>query len=80
MPDREPGRPPDLRRYGGQLDRELIAGGALILLAVGGGLIALIWGVPALVGALPCFVGLFGLGLVLWLVLKALEWAGREPD
>ena len=70
----------DQRRYRGQLDRELIAGGVAILVVVGGGLIALIWGVPALVGALPCFAGVLALGALLWLILKALEWAGRERD
>ncbi len=73
-------RSDDSRAYGRRLDRELIGGGALILLVVGGGLIALLWGVPALLAALPCFGGVLALGALLWLILKGLEWAGRERD
>ncbi len=72
-------RPPDERARRGRLERELIAGGFAIAVVVGGGLIALLWGVPALLAALPCFGGVLVLGVLLWLILKLLELAGREP-
>ncbi len=70
-------RPYDARRDRARLDRELIAGGAVLILVVGGGLIALLWGLPALLAALPCFGGVLGLGVLLWLILKLLELAAR---
>ena len=73
-------RPRDQRADEQAFQRELIAGGIVILVLVGGGLIALLWGVGPMLAALPCFGGALGLGLVLWLVLKVIEWAGRERE
>lgn len=75
-----PERPNDSRRYRGQLELELILGGSAIVVVLGSGLIALIWGVPALLAALPCFGGVLALGALLWLILKLLEVAARERD
>ncbi|MBI3912788.1 MAG: hypothetical protein HY327_01135 [Chloroflexi bacterium] len=66
------------RKYQTQLERELIGGGILITLVIGGGLIGLIWGSGALIAALGCFVLAAGLIALIWLFLKALEWLSRE--
>lgn len=78
MPD-ETSRPPtDTRAERRRTERDLIIGGALLILLVGGGLIYLLFGRDALLGALPCFGGVLLLGGLLWLILKALEWAAAE--
>jgi hypothetical protein len=66
------------RTYGGQVERELIVGAILILLIVGGGLIALIWGRDAFFAALAFFVGALLLGGVVWGFLKILEIVSRD--
>jgi membrane protein implicated in regulation of membrane protease activity len=49
------------------------------LVIVGGGLIALIYGLEAVLAALPCLLGGAGLILVPWLLLTALErWRNRS--
>ena len=40
-------------------------------------MIALIWGVPALLTALACLGGTLGLGALVWLILKLFEVASR---
>ncbi len=74
----KPKRSFDARTYRGRLERELILGGTLIGLVVGGGLIALIWGVPALMVALSCFAGFMGLVGLVWSFLKIVEIASRD--
>lgn len=62
-----------LSRYRSQTQARLIAGGLLILLVVGGGLVWAIYGRSAAVMAVLCLLvgaGLFGL---LWLLLSLLE-------
>lgn len=75
---RKPERPFNSRKYQGQLERELILGGILITLLIGGGLIAFFWGGSAFVTALSCFALAGGLIAVLWLFLKLLEWFARD--
>ena len=66
------------RTYQGQVERELIIGGILVGFIVGGGLIALIWGIAALLTAL-IVVGFFlGLIAIVWLFLKLLEILSRD--
>ena len=77
MPDK-PGRPFDSRRYQGQVERELIIGGILITIFVGGGLIALIWGGTAFFTALACFGLILGLVAVIWFLLKVIEIISRD--
>ena len=62
-----------LSRYRSQTQARLIAGGLLILLVVGGGLVWAIYGRSAAMMAVLCLLvgaGLFGL---LWLLLSLLE-------
>lgn len=66
------------RKYQGQLERELVYGGVVIGLVIGGGLIALIWGVPALLLALTIFLGFWILVGIIWGFLKLLEIATRD--
>lgn len=80
MSDRPPGRPDEPRKLRGKDERAYVIGGIVIIIGVGGGLIALFYGSPALWGALPCMLGLIGIGVFLWLLLKLLEYLGREPD
>ncbi len=66
------------RTYRGQIERELIVGGIIITVVVGGGLIALIWGMPTFFTALLCFGGGLGLIAIVWLFLKLLEVVTRD--
>ncbi len=74
----KPDKPFNSRNYQGQLERELIIGGILVGVAVGGGLINLIWGSTAFFTALGCFVGFLGLIVILWLFFKLLEIVSRD--
>lgn len=70
-------KPTDLREYRRQGERQLVIIVIAFLVLVGGGLIGLIYGWPAVLSALPCL--LFGGGLIgfLFLFLKLLErWVG----
>ena len=62
------------------LQRELLAGGLLILFLFGGALIYAVFGLPGLLGAVPCFGGVLLLLALLWGILKLLEILGREPE
>lgn len=73
-------RPVDQRRYRTRLERELAVGGIAIVVIVGGGLIALIWGIPQLIGALLVIAIVVGVALLLTLILKLIEMLGREPE
>lgn len=66
------------RTYSRQLERELIIGGTIIGVLVGGGLIWLIWGFTQLLVALSCFAGFLVLIGVVWGFLKILELVARE--
>ncbi len=74
-----PVRPPDNpRRYQSQLNRELAIAGLVIAVVVGGGLIYLIWGSGALIGAALIFGLLLALALVVTLVLRLLDWVAKR--
>jgi hypothetical protein len=66
------------RTYTGQVERELIVGAILILLIVGGGLIALIWGREAFLTALGFFIGALLLSGLVWGFLKVIEIVSRD--
>ncbi len=66
------------RKYQGQIERELIVGGMIVGVVVGGGLIWLIWGNTAFFTALGCFVLFLGLIVVIWAFLKVLEIVSRD--
>jgi len=68
----------DSRKYQGQLERELVYGGVVVGLVIGGGLIALIWGIPALFVALVIFIGFWLLVGIIWGFLKMLEIITRD--
>lgn len=70
--------PHNSRTYRGKLERELIIGGILVGVIVGGGLIALIWGVPAFFTALVCLFGFLGVVGIVWGFLKLLEIISRD--
>ena len=70
--------PTDLRRHRVRTDRDLLLGGAAAVLVIGGAFIYLLWGLTTMLAAFACFVGILGLALVLWLVLRLIEWAGKD--
>ncbi len=74
----KPDKPFNSRKYQGQIERELIIGGIVITIVVGGGLIALIWGSTAFFTAMGCFALILGLIVVIWLFLKVLEIVSRD--
>jgi hypothetical protein len=68
----------DMRRYRRDSDKRFLILVILTLTVLGGGLIALIFGRTALIGALPCLLGGAGLILLPWWLLSALErWRDR---
>ena len=78
MKSQKPDKQFNSRKYQGQVERELIVVGILITLVVGGGLIALIWGVTTLLAALAMFgIALLMIGAV-WGFLKVLEIISRD--
>lgn len=74
----KPEKPFNSRGYQGKLEHEVILGGVLIAIIVGGGIIALLWGREASITALGCIALALGLGAVLWLVLKFFEIVSRD--
>lgn len=82
LPDNQPTpparQPTDTRGQRRRDDRALFLAVIAVLLAVGGGLIFLIYGTGAFVTGLACL--LFGVGLLalLWLIMTGIErWANR---
>jgi hypothetical protein len=78
MPKQKPERRFDSRGYQGKIERELILGAVLIAVAIGGGIIALLWGREAFLTALGCIALALGLGGVIYLVLKLLDIISRD--
>ncbi len=78
MPDNKPSKIFDSRKYQGQIERELILGGILITLVVGGGLIYLIWGQQPFIAAMGCFALIGVLIVIIWGFLKIIEIASRS--
>jgi protein-S-isoprenylcysteine O-methyltransferase Ste14 len=72
-------RPPtDLRRNQKQTERRLLILAVVVLVFVGGGLIALIYGPGAWLTALPCLLGGAGAILFLYLLFTLAErWVNR---
>ena len=66
------------RKFQGQVERELIFGGVVVGLVVGGGLITLFWGVPGLFTALLFFLGFWIMVGLVWGFLKLLEIVTRD--
>lgn len=77
MPDQR-NRQFNSRTYRGKLERELIIGGIIVGVIVGGGMIALFWGVPAFFTALACLLGFFVLVGIVWGFLKLVEIISRD--
>jgi len=66
--------PDDLRRYSRQTIQRLIAGGLILLIAVGGLLIYWIYGLgAAFLGILCILIGLLPIGLITF-ILGIMEW------
>jgi hypothetical protein len=80
MPEQTPRRPTDPRADRRRTERDLVIAGLLLMFVVGGGLIYLLFGEPAFLGALPCFGGVVLLGGLLWGILKLIEWAGQRDS
>jgi protein-S-isoprenylcysteine O-methyltransferase Ste14 len=71
----------NMRRYRRDSEKKFLALVLFTLVFVGGGLIALIFGLEALLTALPCLLGGAALMLGLWLLLTLGEWwLGRREQ
>jgi hypothetical protein len=68
------------RKFRRDGEKKFLALVLFTLVFVGGGLIALIFGVEALLTALPCLLGGAGLMIGLWLLLSLGEWWLRRRD
>ncbi len=74
-------RPPtDMREDRRRAERALVAGVVIFLLVVGGLLIGLIYGWSALLTGLLCLVPGAALVIVLWLLLRWLEWLSERGE
>ena len=70
----EPRRKPEDTRRGRRVrERELLVLVALTLIVVGGGVVGVIYGLEALLGALPCLAGGAGAVLALYGLLALAE-------
>lgn len=78
MSKQKPEKQFNSRGYQGKIERELILGAVLIAVAIGGGIIALLWGRDAFLTALGCIALALGLGGVIYLVLKGMEIISRD--
>lgn len=72
------GRARDLRTYARRTQQGLVAGAVVLLVVVGGTLIALLQGTPAAMGAFLCFAALLLPILLIILALKLIDWAARR--
>jgi hypothetical protein len=72
------GQPTDRRRMRRHHERELVVLALLVLVGGGGGLIALVFGLEALLGALPCLLAGGGaIGVLYALFVLAERWVNR---
>lgn len=72
------GVPTDTRRARKRQERQLLLTAIAVLVVVGGGLIALIYGPAALITALPCLLSGAGAILILYLLFVLAErWVSR---
>jgi hypothetical protein len=67
-------------RHRRQTQTRLIIGGLLILLAVGGGLVGVLYGRTAAFIALTCLSAAAGIFGLLWLILALLELFVKEDE
>jgi hypothetical protein len=65
--------PTDLRRARKRQERQLLALAVGVLVVVGGGLIALVYGPAALITALPCLLAGAGAIVILYLLFLLVE-------
>jgi hypothetical protein len=70
--------PTNPRRHQAETERNLLIGAVILLLVVGGGLIAALYGRGAGVLGLVCIAGGVGLLLTLFLLLKLFERLGGD--
>jgi hypothetical protein len=68
----------DLRPFRSETDRRLFGGFVIILLVVGGGLIYVLYGREAAILGFFCLLAGLAPAVLLWLILKAIEWWGER--
>jgi fucose permease len=73
-------KPTDYRQMRRRTDRNLIVGGFLIMFVVGGGLIALLWGVEAMLQSWLCIGGGALLLFVFVIVFRMLDIISKSED
>jgi hypothetical protein len=75
------GRPPtDLRAVRRRSERALVVGVVVVLLVIGGLLIGLLYGWPALFTGLLCLVPGAAVFVAIWLLLRFLEWLSQRGE
>ncbi len=74
MPD---SKPTDLRRHRETTDRNMLFGFFAVLFIVGGGLIWMIYGGPAMAVGLVCMVGGAMLTGLVFLIMLGLQWVSH---
>jgi len=73
-------KPHDQRAERGRSERVLVIGAVIIFLVVGGILIGLIYGWPSLISGLLCLAPGVGALVLLWLLLRFLEWLLKRSE
>ncbi|MGQ9814836.1 MAG: hypothetical protein ACUVR3_06740 [Candidatus Roseilinea sp.] len=72
-------QPTDLRRLQRDTNRRLLSLTLFVLVVVGGGLIALLYGTPAAILGIACLLAGAGVIVAIWLALSLIgKWAGDE--
>ncbi len=72
-------QPTDLRRLRRDTYRRLLLLALFVLVVVGGGLIALVYGAPAAMLGIACLLAGAGAIVAIWLALSLIgKWAGDE--
>jgi fatty acid desaturase len=79
-PPRHSGLPTDLRAMRRRSERTLVIGVVIVFLGVGGLLIGLIYGWPALFTGLLCLIPGVTIFVVIWLLLRFLEWLSQRGE
>ena len=77
-PRSKPSDASDLRRDRRREQRRLLWMVLAFLIVAGGLVIALSYGAPAAVIGLVCLVAGAGLVLLLWQILRVIEWLGKD--
>ncbi|RIK15442.1 MAG: hypothetical protein DCC52_18690 [Chloroflexi bacterium] len=74
----EANKPDNPRAFQSRMERELVIGGVIIGVIVGGGGIYVLWGATPALTALACFVMFLGVVALVWGLLTLASWLGNR--